>query len=102
MAVKERLDKTKCVETVWGKLIPETECYDFGVRHIAAFSSNIFQIMRILEPDFDKRTAAICEVAYGFNMAASSDQYMNGYYDEWNIPELCDRTAWLGAIWGDS
>ena len=53
MAVKERLDKTKCVETVWGKLIPETECYDFGVRHIAAFSSNIFQIMRILEPDFD-------------------------------------------------
>ena len=102
MALKEKLDRADCVETVWGKLIPAKECYEFGVRHIAAFSANVFQVMRILEPDFEKRTEAICEVAYGFNMAASSDQYMNGYYDEWNMPEFCDRTAWLGAIWGDS
>ena len=102
MAVKDKLDQRKCIETVWGKLIPEKEGYNFGVRHIAGFSSNIFQLMRILEPDFDKRTSAICEVAYMFNMSACSDQYLAGFYDEWNIPEFCKRSAWLGAIFGDS
>ncbi len=102
MALNDKLKETKCVETAWGKLIPEKECYDFGVRHIAAFCANIFQVMRILEPDFEKRTSAICDAAYMFNMAASSDQYLNGYYNEWNIPEFCEKSAWLGAIWGDS
>ena len=102
MAVKDKLDQRKCIETVWGKLIPEKEGYNFGVRHIAGFSSNIFQLMRILEPDFVKRTSAICEVAYMFNMSACSDQYLAGFYDEWNIPEFCKRSAWLGAIFGDS
>ncbi|MBR3350221.1 MAG: hypothetical protein IKG55_09130, partial [Solobacterium sp.] len=60
MALKEKLDRADCVETVWGKLIPAKECYEFGVRHIAAFSANVFQVMRILEPDFEKRTEAIC------------------------------------------
>ena len=102
MAVKEKLEKQKCIETVWGKLMTEKEGYNFGVRHIAAFSANIFQVMRILEPDFEKRTEAICDVAYMFNMGASSDQYRDGYYDEWNMPEFCERSAWLGAIFGDS
>ena len=102
MAVKEKLEKQKCIETVWGKLMTEKEGYHFGVRHIAAFSANIFQVMRILEPDFEKRTEAICDVAYMFNMGASSDQYRDGYYDEWNMPEFCERSAWLGAIFGDS
>lgn len=102
MALKETLKENKCVETVWGKLIPQKECYDFGVRHIVAYCANIFQVMRIFEPDFEKRTAAICEVAYQFNMAASSEQYLAGYYDEWNMPEFLERSAWLGAIFGDS
>ena len=102
MSLKDIVPSEKCIKTAWGKLIPQTEAYDIGVRHIAAFSANLFQLMRILEPDFDKRTNAICETAYGFNFAASSDQYLNGYYDEWNIPEFCEKSAWLGAIWGDS
>ena len=102
MALKEKLESIKSVETAWGKLISQKECYNFGVRHIAAYSSNIFQIMRIFEPDFEKRTKAICEVAYQFNMSASSEQYINGYYDEWNMPEFLEKSAWLGAIWGDS
>lgn len=102
MALNENLKENRCVETAWGKLIPQKECYNFGVRHIAAFCANIFQVMRIFEPDFAKRTEAICEVAYQFNTAASSDQYMAGYYDEWNMPEFLEKSAWLGAIWGDS
>lgn len=102
MAIKEKLDQHKAIETVWGKLITEKEGYNFGVRHIAGFTANIFQVMRILEPDFEKRTEAICDVAYMFNMSASSDEYMDGYYDEWNMPEFCERSAWLGAIFGDS
>ena len=107
MALKPVVPEYKAVETAWGKLINQKDAYKFGVRHIAAFSANLFQLMRILEPDWEKRTAAISETAYGFNMAACAgddpdDPYIRAYYDEWNIPEFCEKSAWLGAIWGDS
>lgn len=104
MALKPIVPEYKAVQTAWGKLINQKEAYNFGVRHIAAFSANLFQLMRIIEPDWEKRTAAISETAYGFNKSASAaDQtYVEAYYDEWNIPEFCERSAWLGAIWGDS
>lgn len=102
MPLNDKLQTQKCVETVWGKLIPEKESYEYAVRQIAAFCANLFQVMRILEPDFEKRTAAICEISYMMNMSASSDEYMNEFFDEWNIPEFCKKDAWLGAIFGDS
>lgn len=107
MALKPVVPEYKAVETAWGKLINQKDAYKFGVRHIAAFSANLFQLMRIIEPDWEKRTAAISETAYGFNMAACAgddpdDPYIRAYYDEWNIPEFCEKSAWLGAIWGDS
>lgn len=102
MPLNDKLNQTKCVTTVWGKLIPEREAYSYALRHIAAFTANIFQVMRILEPDFNKRTEAICETSYMFNMSACSDDYKAAFYGEWNIPEFCDRCAWLGGIVGDS
>lgn len=101
MALLDKLESTKCVRTVWGKLIPEGEAYKYALRHIAAFTANIFQVMRILEPDFEKRTKAICETAYMFNMGACSDDYKANFYNEWNIPEFCERSSWLGGIVGD-
>lgn len=102
MPLLDRLESRSCVETVWGKLIPAKEAYKYALRQIASFSANLFQVMRILEPDWEKRTAAICEIAYMMNMSASSEEYMKEFYDEWNIPEFCERSAWLGAIFGDS
>lgn len=102
MALNDKLESKKCLETVWGKLIPEKEAYDYAVRQIAAFCANLFQVMRILEPDFNKRTEAICDISYQMNMAASGEQYMRDFFDEWNIPEFCEKSAWLGAIFGDS
>ena len=102
MALLDKLESTKCVETVWGKLIPEKEAYKYAVRQIASFCANLFQVMRILEPDFEKRTSAICEISYMMNMSTSGEEYMKGFYDEWNIPEFCKKDAWLGGIFGDS
>ncbi len=102
MPLNDKLEQRKSVETVWGKLIPEQEAYDYAVRQIAAFCANLFQVMRILEPDFETRTKAICDISYMMNMAASSDEYMGAFFDEWNIPEFCKKDAWLGAIFGDS
>ena len=96
MPLLDKLEERKCVETVWGKLIPEKEAYEYATRQIAAFCANVFQVMRILEPDFEKRTSAICEISYQMNMAASSEEYMNGFYNEWNIPEFCEKSSWLG------
>lgn len=106
MPLKDKLDAHKGVETVWGKLIPEKEAYKLGLRQIAAFSANLFQVMRILEPDFDKRTAAICEIAFMMNMsvAGTPDQqgeYIAAFKDEWNIPEFCEQSAWLGGLIGE-
>ena len=75
MPLNDKLPSQKCVETVWGKLIPEKESYKYAVRQIAAFCANLFQVMRVLEPDFEKRTAAICEISYMMNMSASSDEH---------------------------
>ena len=102
MPLADKLESAKCVQTVWGKLIPEKEAYNYALRQIAAFCANLFQVMRILEPDYDKRTTAICETSYMFNMAASSEEYMTQFFDEWNIPEFCKQDSWLGAIFGDS
>lgn len=107
MPLKEKLDQLKGVETVWGKIIPEKEAYLYGLRSIAAYSANLFQVMRILEPDHDKRTTAISEICNMMNMSvAGTDemqtQYINDYFNEWNIPEFCERSSWLGAIFGDS
>jgi len=107
MPLKDRLETIKCVETVWGKVIPEKEAYKYMLRSIASFSANIFQVMRILEPDYDKRTAEICEIAKMMNMSvAGTDdmqkEYIRAYYDEWNIPEFTERSSWMGGLFGDS
>lgn len=102
MPLLDKLGQQKCVETVWGKLIPEKEAYRYATRQIAAFCANLFQVMRILEPDFNKRTEAICEISYMMNMSVSGSEYMGEFYNEWNIPEFCEKSAWLGAIFGDS
>jgi len=102
MPLNDKLNTYKGVETVWGKIIPEKEAYLYGLRLIASFSANLFQVMRILEPDYEKRTVDLCEISYALNMSASSEEYLGAFHDEWNIPEFCESSAWLGAIFGDS
>ena len=63
--------------------------------------------MRIFEPNWEKRTAAICNIAIMMNMAVagSPDEQKNGVnasYEAFNIPELCEKSSWLGGITGDS
>ena len=107
MALEKRVGLHRGVETAFGKVIPEKEAYSYCLRTIAAFSANIFQVMRVLNDDWEDRTAKICEIANMMNCAACSgsegqlQQYLDAFYDEWNIPELVDREAWIGAIWGD-
>jgi hypothetical protein len=107
MPLHERLNLVKGVETVWGKIIPEKEAYLYSTRQIAAFSANIFQVMRILEPDYAKRTAAICSAAYAVSITSAQNPesqagYVKNFRDEWNIPEFCEQGAWLGGLIGDS
>lgn len=107
MAVKERVDELRGVQTAFGKIIPEGQAYQYCLRTIAAFSANIFQVMRVLNPSWEERTEAITEVANMMNTAACAggegelEAYLEQFYDEWNIPELVKRSAWIGAIWGD-
>ena len=107
MALLEHVDTHRGVETAFGKIIPEKEAYSYCLRTIAAFSANIFQVMRVLNDNWEDRTSQICEIASMMNCAACSGSeeelfdYLNAFYDEWNIPELVKRAAWIGAIWGD-
>lgn len=50
--LKEKLDSKKCFSTAWGKLITEDEAYKQLNRQIAAFCANLFQVMRIFEPNW--------------------------------------------------
>ena len=69
--LREKLDSVKCFKTAWGKLITEQEAYTQINRQIAAVCANLFQVMRIFEPSWEKRTEAICEIANMMNMAVA-------------------------------
>ncbi len=106
--LKERLGTAKCFKTAWGKLITEEEAYTQINRQIAAVCANLFQVMRIFEPSWEKRTEAICAIANMMNMAVAGTPeeqkaYVNmSLYEAFNIPELCEKSSWLGGITGDS
>ena len=106
--LKEKLEQRKCFPTAWGKLIPEEEAYRQLNRQIAAMTANLFQVMRIFEPSWEKRTEAICDIANMMNMAVAGTpeeqkDYVNAsLYEAFNIPELCEKSSWLGGITGDS
>ena len=94
--LKEKLEQRKCFPTAWGKLIPEEEAYRQLNRQIAAMTANLFQVMRIFEPSWEKRTEAICDIANMMNMAVAGTpeeqkDYVNAsLYEAFNIPELCE------------
>ena len=104
--LKEKLEQRKCFPTAWGKLIPEEEAYRQLNRQIAAMTANLFQVMRIFEPSWEKRTEAICDIANMMNMAVAGTpeeqkDYVNAsLYEAFNIPELCEKSSWLGGITG--
>jgi len=77
--LKEKLETKKCFSTAWGRLITEEEAYRQLNRQIAAMTANLFQVMRIFEPNWEKRTAAICNIANMMNMAVagSPDEQKN-------------------------
>ena len=106
--LKEKLEQRKCFPTAWGKLITEEEAYRQLNRQIAAMTANLFQVMRIFEPSWEKRTEAICGIANMMNMAVAGTpeeqkDYVNAsLYEAFNIPELCEKSSWLGGITGDS
>ena len=83
----------------WGKLITEEEAYRQLNRQIAAMTANLFQVMRIFEPSWEKRTEAICDIANMMNMAVAGTpeeqkDYVNAsLYEAFNIPELCEKSS---------
>ena len=97
--LKEKLEQRKCFPTAWGKLITEEEAYRQLNRQIAAMTANLFQVMRIFEPSWEKRTEAICDIANMMNMAVAGTpeeqkDYVNAsLYEAFNIPELCEKSA---------
>ena len=52
--LKEKLETKKCFSTAWGRLITEEEAYRQLNRQIAAMTANLFQVMRIFEPNWEK------------------------------------------------
>lgn len=107
MPLNERVDTHKGVETVFGKIIPEKEAYTYCMRTQAGFSANVYQVMRILCPSWEQRTAATAQTSYMINRISCGggegelNSYLEAFYDTWNIPELVNRSAWIGAIYGD-
>ena len=93
---------------ILGKLQGRDEAYRQLNRQIAAMTANLFQVMRIFEPSWEKRTEAICDIANMMNMAVAGTpeeqkDYVNAsLYEAFNIPELCEKSSWLGGITGDS
>ena len=89
MALLAHVDTHRGVQTAFGKIIPEKEAYSYCLRTIAAFSANIFQVMRHLNDDWEDRTAAITEIANMMNCAAcaGSDEELNQYLNQYEAAD---------------
>ena len=101
--LKEKLGTTKCFRTAWGKLITEEEAYTQINRQIAAFCANLFQVMRIFEPSWEKRTEAICDIANMMNMAVAGtpeEQKAFGVFGLDAVDQALDAIAAGGAYKG--
>ena len=92
--LKEKLDSRKCFATAWGKLITEEEAYRQLNRQIAAMTANLFQVMRIFEPSWEKRTEAICDIANMMNMAvAGTPEEQKNYVNASLYEALTSRSS---------
>ena len=92
MALREHVEACRGVETPFGKIIPEREAYSYCLRTIAAFSANIFQVMRLLNDDWEDRTASITEIANMMNCAACAGGQCAGRTRLSGAPETNTRS----------
>lgn len=68
------------VQTPWGKLISFKDTYRYALRHNASVAATFMQVLRIVVPDYEERSNAICEV----NRPT--------YYKNYSIPAFQDVT----------
>ena len=50
------------VKTPWDKLISFRDTYRYALRHNASIAASFMQVLRIIVPDYEERSNAICEV----------------------------------------
>ena len=68
------------VKTPWDKLLSFRETYAYAMRHNATVAAMFMQVLRIIIPDYEERSEALCEVN------------LPNYKANYSIPEFQDVT----------
>ncbi len=101
MPIKEGLEKIQGVVTPWGKVISLKEAYKYTGRHIASLSAYLMQVMRLIEPDYNKRVEKECEVAAGITSLEGSPEYKSNQRKEHGVPDNVPHGNYFGGLVGD-
>ena len=99
--IKQNLDKFSAVVTPWGKMISLKEAYKYTCRHTASIAVYAMQALRIIEPDYNKRTTAMCDLGYKALASMNSPDFQENYRKQLGIPNNLAQGSYLGGVMGD-
>jgi len=99
---KSNLIATDTLTTPWGRKLSFEETYAYSQRHIQTIGVGFMQVLRIVEPDYERRAKAMCEYIsdFQYNMYCSAE-FKHHFHTRYNIPEDA-RGAYLAGLIGDA
>lgn len=89
------------VKSPWEKLVSYRDAAHYAARYSAVVGAAIMQAYRILVPDYEDRSKAMCKNAYNRLYPAFTSPYGAMAIDEHNIHPFC-RGNFVGGLNGDS
>ena len=89
------------LSTPWEKRLSFQETYEYSQRHIQTIGVGFMQVMRIIEPDYEKRASTMCRYISDFQYEMyQSAQFQHYFRSRHNIPED-EHGAYLAGLVGD-
>lgn len=100
-SMTKEVHKYPAVKTSWDKLITMHDAHHYALRHNAGMAIGFMQVLRILIPDYEKRTEALINfdrAIYYDNMANS--EFMEGFKEGFNVHPFL-RGSMIAGLLGD-
>jgi len=86
----------------WDQIKSFKETYNFIMRHASLFGVNYINALKIIEPDYEKRTTMMSAI-WGQTMQWlwSQKEQVDNYKDDFDVPPFFDQSLYLAATYAD-
>lgn len=98
--IKEGLEKIPGVVTSWGRVLSLKDAYKYSGRHIASITAYLMQVLRLIEPDYKKRTLTLCQLSSQMINMVDSPDFKSDQRKEHQIPDNVPHGNYIGGLTG--